>query len=667
MAEGRGFVLAAGHGRRLLPLTRHLPKALLPWRSRADAPVRTLLDAALEQVSEALAAAGGGDTPPLALNAHHLDDQIVAHAAAHWPRASVFREKTLLGTGGALDHARGWLAGGPWFLLRNADVAEARPLSSLVATHRAAGVLVTLRLVDWPAVNSVLVDGDGRVQDIAGRLGTAAGPGWRRLTYAGIAVCDRTLLDLVPAGVSSLVDTLERALRERPGSVAAELPPPPVAGPELQAEWADLGTVGRYLDALGRRSGNASGWVVRSPGSEVAQGARLRSCVVLPATRVAADAEHERAVLGPSWVVTEEENRVLGDPGVQAAGFGEGAVARPLADHGSERRFFRVTRGERCAVAMLTRPGDPDRDRTVAVARFLSDHELGGPDVLAEAPEPGPVLLEDLGETSLRELWERDAAAAEAVYRRTIDILVALQVRGAALAAGHCPLAGDRLLGHATLRWETRYFGERFLVGHAGFEPADLEPLAGELAALSRSVAAQPRVLVHRDLQAENVVIGRDGRPGLVDVQGMRRGPLGYDVASLLYDPYVALAPSRREDLLDRWRQGLLAAAAALPVAALAGTPERAQRAVVAAGLQRLMQALGAYGFLAHVRGRRRFLAFIPRGLAHLQTLLGEAEALRGVPGAAADPLLPPPLFEVRRVIDRLRTDAEGGAGDMRR
>jgi aminoglycoside/choline kinase family phosphotransferase len=180
-------------------------------------------------------------------------------------------------------------------------------------------------------------------------------------------------------------------------------------------------------------------------------------------------------------------------------------------------------------------------------------------------------------------------------------------------------------------------------------------------------VAAQPIHLLHRDYQSQNLLV-KDGRLRLVDFQGLRPGPLGYDLASLLWDPYVAIGAERRRELLTRY------AAQVRERLDPALTTDAVRAMVLAAALQRLQQALGAYGFLSVVKGRTGFLAHVPRALAHLREVLGLVAAARAEasPGAR---WLPPPVPRLEAVLAgldeprlqrRLRAVAENPPGGGR-
>ncbi|MBK8166701.1 MAG: phosphotransferase [bacterium] len=565
-----GMVLAAGYGQRLAPLTDLVPKPLLPVGGRA------LLDLAVANLDRA----GIG---PVVVNTHHLAGQVAAHVQAR-PDAGRFtlsHETSILGTGGALDGARSFLAQAPDFLLHNGDVLTDADLSALLAAHRASGCMATLMLVDCPAVNTVDVGGDGRVLRLAGR--PRGGPeAERRLTYAGVAAFSRRLLADVPAGPSSLVDVLATVIAREPGAVRAWVP----AG----ARWDDVGTFARWLGAQ----------------------------------------PEEDAASPPAPPPAVTVLRIRG--------------------HGSDRRFWRLGCGDWSAVVMSAPPGDAEHARFVAIAAFLEHHDLGPARRLRVDDNENTVVMEDLGTCSLYALGAAaadDEPPAVAAWELATDHVARLQATTAA-ARAECPVAFDLALDLPVLRWETAYFAERFLGGLMGLDAAGDAALADEFAALAATVAAQPVYLVHRDYQSQNLLV-RDGRLRLVDFQGLRPGPLGYDLASLLWDPYVALPPARRESLLVRYAgraRGLEAGLSAADVRAM----------VLAAALQRLMQALGAYGFLSLVKGRRGFLRHVPRGLAHLRDVLDLASAARA--GGAGDPArLPPALPRLAALLARLDDD----------
>jgi aminoglycoside/choline kinase family phosphotransferase/choline kinase len=532
----RGMILAAGYGTRLAPLTDHVPKPLLPVNGR------TLLDHAIA----ALDRAGVRD---VAVNTHHLGPLIGRHLAAR-PDASrfaIFHEPEILGTGGALDGARDFLAGGDHFLVHNGDVISDADLKALVDGHLRSGALATLLLADWPPVNSVAVTAEGAVARIGPAL-AGDDPAWRRLTYTGIGVFRREILQDIGPGFSSLIDPLVRAKDRQPGSVRGLAPD--------GLGWSDLGTPARYLAAL--------------------------------------DGDEEG--------------------GGEAGGH---LQVRRLTGHGSDRRFWRLEGQGFSLVAMASPAEDPEFQRFVAVGRWLHERGLGAPALLNVSEQENTLVMQDVGRRSLY-LLATSAGAAEAerdrAYEEVVDHLLLLQA-ATDRAAEECPLAVDRRLAHEDLRWETGYFRERFLQGHCGLAGQDLAGLDGEFEELARAVARQPLVLLHRDFQSQNIHL-QDGAVKVLDFQGMRLGPLGYDIMSLVMDPYVDLPRHLRLRLRARFCRG----------AGSGHQPDALQAMALGAGLQRIMQALGAYGFLGHVKGKTHFLDHVPAALSGLRSLLDELQ-----------------------------------------
>ena len=551
----RGMVLAAGYGTRLAPVTDHVPKPLLPIGGR---PLLAGIIASFDRAG----------VRELAVNTHHLGDQIAAYLAGRpdSDRFTLFPETEILGTGGALDGARDFLAGSDFFLLHNGDVWCDADLAALATEHRSGGALATLLLVDWPQVNSVQVAEDGSVVSIAGRPARPGNDSCRGLTYAGVGAFSTRLLADIGPGFSSLIDPLVRAMAADPGCVRGYFRP--------ETRWDDLGTLPRLL-------------------------------------------------LGQPEEISEDRSA------------GPARLER-IGGHGSDRRFWRLAAGDWSAVAMQSPSDDPEFSRQVAIGKFLHGRGLGAPEILSIHEKEQVLLTEDLGAVRLYETARRSPRQAAPLYDRALDQLLRLQAAGDQ-AARECPLAVDRCLDHAALRGETDYFRERFLAGHLGWKPEVLAGLDEDFESLAAIVAAQPQVLIHRDFQSQNIHIP-GGEIRLVDFQGMRRGPLGYDAASLIYDPYVDLGKDQRDRLLDRFAGS--AGAGLVPSGPEAPAMVRAM--VLSAGLQRLMQALGAFGFLGHSKGKQEFLAHIPAGLDRLR------EVLLDIENSDPNPWLPGPLSVLR-------------------
>jgi aminoglycoside/choline kinase family phosphotransferase len=165
--------------------------------------------------------------------------------------------------------------------------------------------------------------------------------------------------------------------------------------------------------------------------------------------------------------------------------------------------------------------------------------------------------------------------------------------------------------------WEQSYFFENCLGRHFGVEENRLQELTNlpALKQIAERLASFRRVLIHRDFQSQNIIL-RNGQAHLIDFQGMRPGLAEYDLASLLHDPYVHLTASERGELLDFYR-----------ATTAVDDPAFAEKFRLCA-MQRLMQALGAYGYLGHAKGNKSFLAHIPAALRSLGAVVTAIEGL---------------------------------------
>jgi len=290
-----------------------------------------------------------------------------------------------------------------------------------------------------------------------------------------------------------------------------------------------------------------------------------------------------------------------------------------LAGDGSTRLFWRVLLpGEEDSyVAMASPPGGEAATRENAaylhIGRHLHGRGLPVAEILWHDLEQGWFLMEDLGDRSLQ-----DAVLAGEdplpVYSRVLEILFRLQVEGIEGFDTEWCCQTTRYDMSVMRRRESDYFRDAYLIGYLGRERS-WEELERSFEHLAQTASlAESDFLIHRDFQSRNILIRRD-RIGIVDWQGARVGPLGYDVASLLIDPYPGLDPSVADLLFSRYL-GLLGAHDP-------GRVEPFTACYPYLAVQRNLQMLGAFAYLSKARGKSYFEKYIPPAVASLNRLLG--------------------------------------------
>ncbi len=315
------------------------------------------------------------------------------------------------------------------------------------------------------------------------------------------------------------------------------------------------------------------------------------------------------------------------------------AGARPLAGAGSDRRFFRLPGSP--SVVLLSHPQAPggavtENDAYFAIGRHLRRQGVPVPEIHAYCREEGWLLLEDVGDLSLEAALARPGADWQSLYGRALHLLVTQQVEG---REGFDPawcFDTPAVTREFLLARECRYFVEAFLQGYLGLAVNEAE-LADDFARLvAAALPDGPAFFLHRDYQSRNLFVQGE-RLRVLDFQGGRLGPLGYDLAALLIDPYVDLGEAREAALLESYLTELRRR---LPV------DEAAFReAYVHLALCRNLQILGAFGFLTAVKGKPGFAAAIApavRGLRRrLARLPGRFPGLERLADAIAPALCP--------------------------
>jgi aminoglycoside/choline kinase family phosphotransferase len=262
---------------------------------------------------------------------------------------------------------------------------------------------------------------------------------------------------------------------------------------------------------------------------------------------------------------------------------------------------------------MECRRDDPDFERHLIYTRFFEGHAVPVPGLIAFDDDAKCALFEDLGDASLYSYLKlpHDEAHIEDIYRSVLDILVTLHGR-ATEHVHECPPLQERIFDYDYLRWETNYFLDQFVLGLRKTALRNKAALENEFHRLAQKMDAFPRGVMHRDFQCQNIMITPGGIPRVIDFQGARMAPVAYDVASILWDPYYRLDDGVRERLMDYYVDERKRNSAGFH-------EELFRESVIPCRLQRHMQALGAYGFLSAVKGKKYFLKHVPEALRLLK------------------------------------------------
>lgn len=567
----KGMILAAGFGTRLLPLTEKTPKPLFPILGR---PLIDILICGLQRAG----------CEAVIINTHHLAhliDAFVEEQAYSIP-VSTRHEPTILGTGGAIKNVEDFWDDEP-FLVLNSDIFTNIDLVEVYRFHLNHTDPVTLVVHDYAQFNHVWVDSMHHVSGFGhtapcppparhpassarGRMAGAAKN--RQLAFTGIQVLDPRILGFIPNGtfcniIDAYCEMIAQGFAIR-GFIARN------------HYWYDIGTMEGYRvatrEALARK---AFGTVI----SEIASDSLAWSA---------------------------------------------------LKGDGSDRRWYRVSIApspsrppnlspplEQTSIILVDH-GPPSEDSTceadafASIGRHLYDKGVPVPRIFDYDRPTGLVVLEDLGDLHLQTLVCRADNTEEVSchYRAVIDLLIAMGVKGAKrfdLSYTYQTPCYDR---EVILERESRYFVEEFLNGYLGLE-TDFEDLKDEFEILAQRALDHPYTgLIHRDFQSRNILVKDEGYY-FIDFQGARLGPLPYDLASLLIDPYVGLPQTLQEDLL---RYYLRRVSDFMPV-----DPADFLHAYKYCAINRNLQILGAFAFLSRVKGKKDFETYIPPAVSSLK------------------------------------------------
>lgn len=544
------LILCAGYGTRLRPLTDKLPKPLLPVRGKP----------AIFAVMDKLRAAGVYD---FLINVHHLPEKFAEIfelppdsfkrgrlAKTHYCGSSVrlVFEPQILDTGGAVKNILPFIDTSKPLVVHNGDIYFDCPADEFLSAAQE-------NVSDAACAATLCLRSGGNMPNVGvDSLGNVcdmrfalAAPYEKIAQYAGFFVLNPLIFDRFRRAKTDKFSVVDIFLD---ALRAGER----IAGFFADGgEWADIGTRAEYV--------------------------RLNS-----------------RGLPDEWAALAELCECGFEPNE--------ADIRKVAKGASTRAFYRFSKGGEKLVGCFYSDLPRENFLYAPIAEFLCGCGVPVPKILYRDAQKKIIVMEDAGERDIGELQAEEMRGAYFAALRTAKILhTKASEKFAANPIELCPPFDADLY-----RWEQDYFYRECAQGVFGINiprpDSDFEVLTCRLLDF-------PRRLLFRDFQSQNIMVSGGGDIRVIDFQGMRLGNPFYDVASLLFDPYVErLGGEFIDEALGEYLNFL-------PDASFPGFAE-SQEMLNFAGVERLLQALGAYGFLSAKKGKTGYAKYFAPAAANL-------------------------------------------------
>ncbi len=516
------------------------------------------------------------------VNTHHLHEKIEAHVSKSCYDIAVETvfEPEILGTAGAIKKLELHLKDAPFFLV-NSDIVTDIDFKKVYAFHLRHTSPVTMVMHDYPRYNCVKIDTKGHVIEFQQIKSENTRPQDKLYAFTGIHVVDPCVMDKIPGEIFFNIIDVYKSLIDSKKNINAYM--------ANHHYWKDIGTPETFTQA---------------------------------AIDATAPPAFKRAFPGKSY--KHHDTRILkGD--------------------GSDRKWYRLQSGNQTLVLsdhgikVEKRPGEINAFENVG--NLLFKNNIPVPRIYFCDHFSGLAYVEDLGDKNLHSLIHETRNEDKRVdhYRRVIQNLVKLGAIGKKDFVNTARIIKNRYDEGLILEKECRYFVEAFLNGYLGMNiPYRLFENEFKMLA-QKAVDHSITGLMHRDMQSRNIMV-KNSTFYFIDFQGAMTGPVQYDLASLVMDPYVRLRQKTQDILLNE--------AVNEYHAVLNMDKNMFIKGYQYCRITRNLQILGAFGFLTRVKNKPWFEQHIPAATGLLEP---------NILAVSADEF--PGLLEISRKIKSLVSD----------
>ncbi len=490
------------------------------------------------------------------INTHHLHEQIKMFVQSSNFKADIriLHEPQILDTGGAIANAKTYLDDTP-FLVVNADIISSMDLKKLYQAHIHQNVLATLALHDCPQFNKIRVDEKGFIKGF-----TSGSDG---LAFTGIQVLSPSIFEFFPNDKKfSSIDVYKQLCLLN--QVKSWIPVK-----QERFFWSDIGTSEAYLKT---------------------------SAQTLAALTFNLDFNQISQI-----------------------------SITALSGDGSDRNWFRACfKDQTCIISGhgICMPGSDKRRELSAfihIGQHLKTRQVNVPKIFNFDRLSGTVTLEDLGDCHLQTLVKEtnDQTRVLDLYKGGIDHLIHFSQNGLKNFDLNWTCQTPSYSKGLIIEKECQYFMTAFVQGYLQ-HPVKPDGFMDEFNFIADNALKYGFTgLMHRDFQSRNIMIYKN-QPFFIDFQSARKGPLQYDLASLLIDPYVNLNTRIQNDLLNYAMERLNLDTV---------QQEQFLTSYRFCCLTRNLQMLGAFGFLTREKNKKGFEQYIPQAVDSLKQVINEFTA----------------------------------------
>lgn len=531
-------------------LAAGLGTRLLPYTNHTPKPLFTLSGQPI--LDDVIQRLRKAGCEEIVINTHHLHDKIETFIKTknYGFPLHLIHEPVILGTGGAIKNAAD-LLNNKSFILINSDILSDIDLRKIYDFHLTHRHPVTMVMHDYPEFNNVSIDTNNCVITFHSEIAE------NRIAFTGIHVVDPNIFDYIPDGqFYSIIDAYRKIIAN--GQCVKVFI-------STDHYWLDIGKPESYKQAA--------------------------FDIMVPQAFQNAYPDFTKNNIS--------KEQIQGD--------------------GSDRTWYRVLSGNKSLIAVdhgIRQNEDvAEIDSFVSIGKHLYQRQLPVPEIFLHDTFSGLVFLQDLGDTHLQDVILKLISEKEIIshYQTIIQTIGEFSISGAQNFDTSWTYQSTYYDKELILEKECEYFVEAFLQDYLGMDAGvnDLEQDFNLLADKTLEYAVPG--LMHRDMQSRNIMV-RDDQYYFIDFQGARLGPVQYDLASLIIDPYVAL-PFPIQSQLIEFSTNLISKKIEIEKANF-------KHCLTYCLITRNLQILGAFGFLSKIKSKTYFDKFIPTAIKTLKNNL---------------------------------------------